>query len=80
MPQENPDSVELVRAKSSRIISYLINLLILQKGLPSGYSKDLQEDKEPVFNAYDTIELLIDVMSEVIEKIKLNKEKCMNFR
>ena len=76
MPQKkNPDSVELVRAKSSRIISYLINLLILQKGLPTGYSKDLQEDKEPVFNAYDTIELLIDVMSEVIEKIKLNKEK-----
>lgn len=76
MPQKkNPDSVELVRAKSSRIISYLINLLILQKGLPSGYSKDLQEDKEPLFNAYDTIELLIDVMSEVVEKIKLNKEK-----
>ena len=76
MPQKkNPDSVELVRAKSSRIVSYLINLLILQKGLPTGYSKDLQEDKEPVFNAYDTIELLIDVMSEVIKKIKLNKEK-----
>ena len=76
MPQKkNPDSVELVRAKSGRIISYLINLLIVQKGLPTGYSKDLQEDKEPVFNAYDTIELLIDVMTEVIEKIKLNEKK-----
>ena len=76
MPQKkNPDSVELVRAKSGRIISHLINLLIVQKGLPTGYSKDLQEDKEPVFNAYDTIELLIDVMTEVIEKIKLNEKK-----
>ena len=76
MPQKkNPDSVELVRAKSGRIISYLINLLIVQKGLPTGYSKDLQEDKEPVFNAYETIELLIDVMTEVIEKIKLNEKK-----
>ena len=76
MPQKkNPDSVELVRAKSGRIISHLINLLIVQKGLPTGYSKDLQEDKEPVFNACDTIELLIDVMTEVIEKIKLNEKK-----
>jgi argininosuccinate lyase len=76
MPQKkNPDSVELVRAKSGRIISHLINLLIVQKGLPTGYSKDLQEDKEPVFNAYDTIEILIDVMTEVIEKIKLNEKK-----
>ena len=76
MPQKkNPDSVELVRAKSGRIISHLINLLIVQKGLPTGYSKDLQEDKEPVFNAYETIELLIDVMTEVIEKIKLNEKK-----
>ena len=75
MPQkENPDSVELVRAKSGRVIAYLVNLLIIQKGLPSGYSKDLQEDKEPVFNAYDTIELLIEVMIEVIEKIKINEK------
>jgi len=76
MPQKkNPDSVELVRGKSGRIISCLINLLIIQKGLPTGYSKDLQEDKEPLFNAYDTIEILIDVMSEVIKKIKLNEKK-----
>ena len=75
MPQKkNPDSVELVRAKSGRVIAYLVNLLIIQKGLPSGYSKDLQEDKEPVFNAYDTIELLIEVMIEVIEKIKINEK------
>ena len=54
MPQKkNPDSVELVRAKSGRVISQLMNLLIVQKGLPSGYSKDLQEDKEPAFNAFE---------------------------
>ncbi len=76
MPQKkNPDSVELVRAKSGRVISHLVNLLIIQKGLPTGYSKDLQEDKEPTFDAFDTVNLTIDVMIEVITKIKLNKEK-----
>ena len=76
MPQKkNPDSVELVRAKSGRVISQLMNLLIVQKGLPSGYSKDLQEDKEPAFNAFETVDLLIDVMGEVISKITINEKK-----
>ena len=76
MPQKkNPDAAELVRAKSGRVISHLVNLLIIQKGLPTGYSKDLQEDKEPTFDAFDTVNLTLDVMIEVITKIKLNKEK-----
>ncbi len=76
MPQKkNPDSAELIRSKSGRVISSLVNLLIIQKGLPSGYSKDLQEDKEPIFDSFETVDLLIDVMSEIISKIKINKKE-----
>jgi argininosuccinate lyase len=74
MPQKkNPDSAELIRSKSGRVISSLVNLLIIQKGLPSGYSKDLQEDKEPIFDSFQTVNLLVDVMSEIISKLKINK-------
>ena len=52
MPQKkNPDAAELIRSKTEGFSS-LSNLLIIQKGIPSGYSKDLQEDKEPTFDAY----------------------------
>ncbi|MEE2695319.1 MAG: argininosuccinate lyase [Pseudomonadota bacterium] len=76
MPQKkNPDAAELVRAKCGRIFSSLINLLIIQKGLPSGYSKDLQEDKEPIFDANRTINLLMDIVNEMIISVKINKKK-----
>ena len=59
MPQKhNPDAAELVRAKSGRVIGSLSGLLIVMKGLPLAYSKDMQEDKEPVFEADDTLEPL----------------------
>merc|ERR1711991_826601 len=75
MPQKkNPDAAELVRSKSGRIYGSLLNLLIIQKGLPSGYSKDLQEDKEPVFDAYETISLLSDIVNEMLATIKINKK------
>ena len=74
MPQKkNPDAAELVRSKCGRIYASLFNLLIIQKGLPSGYSKDLQEDKEPVFDADQTINLLLDIVNEMINSIKINK-------
>ncbi len=76
MPQKkNPDAAELVRSKCGRIYSSLLNLLIIQKGLPTGYSKDLQEDKEPVFDAYETINLLLDIVNEMLASIKINKKK-----
>ena len=76
MPQKkNPDAAELVRSKCGRIYSSLFNLLIIQKGLPSGYSKDLQEDKEPVFDANETIDLLLDIVKEMIDSVKINKIK-----
>ena len=79
MPQKkNPDAAELVRAKCGRIYSSLLNLLIIQKGLPSGYSKDLQEDKEPLFDAFRTIDLLLDIVNEMIDSVKINKIKMYN--
>ncbi len=76
MPQKkNPDAAELVRSKCGRVYSSLLNLLIIQKGLPSGYSKDLQEDKEPLFDANKTILLLLDIVNEMIKSVKINKTK-----
>jgi argininosuccinate lyase len=76
MPQKkNPDAAELVRSKCGRIYSSLLNLLIIQKGLPSGYSKDLQEDKEPVFDADKTINLLLDIVNEMLSSVKVNKQR-----
>ena len=74
MPQKkNPDAAELIRSKTSRIYGNLISLLTTLKGLPMTYSKDLQEDKEPIFDAFDTIELMTIVMTDMIKEIILNK-------
>ncbi len=76
MPQKkNPDAAELVRSKTGRIFGSLFNVMVIQKGIPSGYSKDLQEDKEPVFDSYNTIEIILDVMNETIKKVLVNKKK-----
>ena len=75
MPQKkNPDATELVRSKTGRIFGSLFNVMAIQKGIPSGYSKDLQEDKEPVFDSYNTIEIILDVMNETIKKVLVNKK------
>jgi argininosuccinate lyase len=67
MPQKkNPDPLELIRAKSGKLIGLLSGLLATLKALPSAYDKDLQEDKLPVFEAADTLELALPVMSGVI--------------
>ena len=59
MPQKkNPDALELVRGKAARVDGDLLRLLALMKGLPAGYQKDLQEDKEAVFDAADTVAAL----------------------
>ena len=71
--KKNPDAAELVRSKCSRVYASLVNILVIQKGLPSGYSKDLQEDKEPVFDAYKTIEILLNIVNEMINSVKINK-------
>jgi argininosuccinate lyase len=67
MPQKrNPDAAELVRAKSGRVTGALITLLTVMKGLPLAYSKDMQEDKEAVFDAADTLDLMVAAMTGMV--------------
>jgi len=76
MPQKrNPDAAELVRAKVGRIMGALTSLTIVMKGLPLAYSKDMQEDKEPVFEAFDALSLALAAMAGMIADITPNKEK-----
>jgi argininosuccinate lyase len=76
MPQKkNPDTLELTRGKSGRLIGNLTGLLATLKGLPSAYDKDLQEDKEPAFDAFDTLARALPVMAGVIRTLSLNPER-----
>jgi argininosuccinate lyase len=75
MPQKkNPDAAELVRAKTGRINGHLIALLTVMKGLPLAYSKDMQEDKEAVFDAAETLDLMIAAMTGMVGDMTINKE------
>ncbi len=76
MPQKrNPDAAELVRAKSGRIYGSLFCLLTVMKGLSLTYSKDMQEDKEPVFDAAENLALCINAMAGMMKDLKVNKDK-----
>ena len=76
MPQKkNPDSVELIRGKSARVIGNLIRILTLMKGLPYTYNRDLQEDKEGLFDTVDSTVDVLEVMFEVITGLKVNEER-----
>jgi argininosuccinate lyase len=73
MPQKkNPDAAELVRAKTGRITGALVGLLTVMKGLPLAYSKDMQEDKEAVFNAAETLELCLAAMTGMVSDLSIN--------
>ncbi|MBX3571851.1 MAG: argininosuccinate lyase [Mesorhizobium sp.] len=75
MPQKkNPDAAELVRAKTGRINGHLVGLLTVMKGLPLAYSKDMQEDKEAVFDAAETLDLMIAAMTGMIGDMTVNTE------
>ena len=75
MPQKkNPDGAELVRGQAAHIISNLNTLLVLLKGLPLTYSKDLQDDKKLTFESFDTILLGLKVMTELVNKTQYNKK------
>ena len=76
MPQKrNPDAAELIRAKSGRVIGSLNALLIVMKGLPMTYGKDMQEDKEPIFDAHDTVMLSLAAMTGMLSDTTFNKER-----
>jgi argininosuccinate lyase len=76
MPQKkNPDPLELVRGKSGRAIGHLTGFLITMKGLPTGYNKDLQEDKEPLFDSEDTLAVSLDATAAVVRNLTLHPER-----
>ncbi len=75
MPQKkNPDIAELVRGKTGRVYGDLITLLTMLKGLPLAYNKDMQEDKEAIFDAVDTLKQCLSIFTPMLETIKVNKE------
>ena len=76
MPQKkNPDVLELIRGRSARVIGSLTTLLVLVKGLPLAYNRDLQEDKEPLFDAFDTVEACLDLAAVVVEGARLRADR-----
>ncbi len=73
MPQKkNPDMAELVRGKSGRVIGDLVSLLVLMKGLPLAYNRDMQEDKRPAFDAFDTVDDSLDVLAGALATAKFS--------
>ncbi|MBI1748127.1 MAG: argininosuccinate lyase [Acidobacteria bacterium] len=76
MPQKkNPDSLELIRGKCPRVLGHLLAILTLLKGLPTSYNKDMQEDKEALFNTVDTVQDTLTIMTIVLRHIDLNLER-----
>jgi argininosuccinate lyase len=76
MPQKkNPDSMELVRGKTGRVFGHLTALLAMMKGLPLAYNKDMQEDKEAIFDTVDTVKASLNVTATVLSNIRLHETK-----
>jgi argininosuccinate lyase len=77
MPQKrNPDAMELARGKAARLLGSLTTTLALSKGLPSGYNKDLQEDKAALFDAIDTLDALLPAVAGSVATMHLDRERC----
>ena len=78
MPQKkNPDAAELVRGKTGRLNGNLIQMMTVMKGLPLAYNKDMQEDKEPVFDSAETISLCLDAMAGMLDSAKWNTDQML---
>ncbi len=76
MPQKkNPDIAELVRGKSARVINHVSTLLTMMKGLPLAYNKDMQEDKETLFDSIDQVKMCLPVFTDMIKTMKVNVER-----
>ncbi len=79
MPQKkNPDIAELTRGKTGRLYGSLITILTILKGIPLAYNKDMQEDKEALFDAYETVKMCLPIFSKMIETMTVNTEKMKN--
>ena len=75
MPQKiNPDVLELIRGKTGRVIGNLTSLLVLVKGLPLAYNRDLQEDKERLFDSVDTVAACLELAAPIVAGAELNRE------
>ena len=75
MPQKvNPDSLELIRGKTARVVGNLQSLMILMKGLPQAYNRDMQEDKEPIFDSFDTVSASLELAAPIAAQTELNRE------
>jgi argininosuccinate lyase len=78
MPQKkNPCPIEMVRGKAASVFSSLMNLLIMLKGIPTGYNKDLQETKPPLWQAIDTVKPSINIIKMAIETLKINQQRML---
>ena len=78
MPQKkNPDMAELIRGKTGRVYGDLMSLLTVMKGIPLAYNKDMQEDKEPVFDAFDTAAVCLDVLKGMLATMKVNEAEML---
>ena len=78
MPQKkNPDVAELIRGKTGRVYGHHMGLLTTMKGIPLAYNKDMQEDKEPIFDAIDTVTLCLPVFCDMIATMKVNKDTML---
>jgi argininosuccinate lyase len=76
MPQKkNPDVAELIRGKTARVYGDLFAIMTILKGLPMAYNRDLQEDKEPLFDAVDTVKDCLAIFTEMIKHTKFNAAK-----
>ena len=74
MPQKvNPDVLELTRGKTARVVGNLTRLLVLVKGLPLAYNRDLQEDKEPLFDSFDTVRACLELAAPLVAGAELNR-------
>jgi argininosuccinate lyase len=78
MPQKkNPDVPELIRGKSGRVFGHLTALLTIMKGLPLAYNRDLQEDKQPLFDCADTVKASVRIMAEIVAGMKVRRERML---
>ena len=79
MPQKkNPDVAELVRGKTGRVYGNLMALLTVMKGLPLAYNKDMQEDKEAIFDSVDTVKMCLPVFTQMVLTMKVRNDKMLN--
>ncbi|MCH5186109.1 MAG: argininosuccinate lyase, partial [Oscillospiraceae bacterium] len=78
MPQKkNPDVAELIRGKTGRVYGHLMGLLTTMKGIPLAYNKDMQEDKEPIFDSIDTVKLCLPVFCDMISTMTVKKDTML---